>query len=427
MNITRCEQLSDADTWVLCPQCDLACRLPALSTGKKAVCPRCHSTLSMRWPDPGVRPTVYGISALLMLVLANLFPFISMHVAGISSEISLTRIPDIMVSDDFSPLAFIFLMLVQVIPACCLVILLLLVNRVKMPHGFRVMLGRGFFHLRNWGMAEIFMAGVLVSFVKLMAYGEIGLGISFWPWCLFCILQLRAFQCVDKRQLWLHIQPELPVFKTPVAGVSGLAQGMRACPCCTAILPVDRRTCPRCFTRGEARKRQSLQWTLALLLTSVMIYVPANIMPIMVTSALGSTYPSNIMAGVVLLWSDGSYPVAMIIFIASIMVPTLKMLAIGWLSWNASGRGRRDNEKMHLVYDVVEFVGRWSMIDVFVIAILSSLVRMGGLMNITPAPGALLFATVVILTMFAALTFDPRLLWDRETENRVEESGVETE
>lgn len=257
MNITRCEQHSDAGTWVLCPQCDLACRLPALSTGKKAVCPRCHSTLSMRWPDPRVRPTVYGISALLMLVLANLFPFISMHVAGINSEISLTRIPDIMVSDDFSALAFLFLMLVQVIPACCLVILLLLVNRIKMPHSLRVVLGRIFFHLRNWGMAEIFMAGVLVSFVKLMAYGEIGLGISFWPWCLFCILQLRAFQCVDKRQLWLHIQPELPVFKTPVAGVSGLAQGMRACPCCTAILPVDQRTCPRCFTRGGAQKTKS--------------------------------------------------------------------------------------------------------------------------------------------------------------------------
>ena len=158
-----------------------------------------------------------------------------------------------------------------------------------------------------------------------------------------------------------------------------------------------------------------------------MLYIPANIMPIMVTDALGSKITSNIMAGVVLLWSDGSYPVAMVIFIASIMVPSLKMLAIGWLSWNASGKGRRDNQKMHLIYEAVECVGRWSMIDVFVIAILSSLVRMGGLMNIYPAPGALLFASVVILTMFAALTFDPRLLWDRETKNRIEESGVETE
>ena len=427
MNITRCEQLKDADTWVLCPQCDLACRLPSLTVGKKAVCPRCHTTVDMRWPDSAKRPTAYAISALLMLVLANLFPFISMHVAGLSSEISLTRIPGIMVSDDYQALAVLFLLLVQGIPACCLLIIILLVNRVKMPLSVKVHLAKLFFHLRNWGMAEIFMAGVLVSFVKLMAYGEIGLGISFWPWCLFCIFQLRAFQCVDRRRLWQHIQSAPKLHTMPRAGVSGLAQGLRSCPCCTAILPLHDAVCPRCFTRGTARKKQSLQWTLALLLTSVMLYIPANIMPIMITDALGSKITSNIMAGVVLLWSDGSYPVALVIFIASIMVPTLKILAIAWLSWNASGRGQRDNEKMHLVYEVVEFVGRWSMIDVFVIAILSSLVRMGGLMNIYPAPGALLFAGVVILTMFAALTFDPRLLWDRESKNRVEESGVETE
>lgn len=427
MNITRCEQTQDAGTWVLCPQCDLANRLPALKTGTRAVCPRCHTTLSMCWPEPQRRPTAYALSALFMLVLANLFPFISMEVAGINSAISLTRIPGIMVSDDFQPLAVIFLALVQMIPASCLVIILLLVNRVRMPHGLRILLGRTFGHLRNWGMAEIFMAGVLVSFVKLMAYGHLGLGISFWPWCLFCLLQLRAFQCVDKREMWRYIQPELPLFKTPVAGIGGLAQGMRSCSCCTAILPAEQSVCPRCLTHGAPRKRQSLQWTLALLVTSLMLYIPANILPIMVTDALGSKMPSNIMAGVVLLWSDGSYPIALVIFIASIMVPSLKMLAIGWLCWNASGRGRRDNEKMHLVYDVVELVGRWSMIDVFVIAILSSLVRMGGLMNIYPAPGALLFASVVILTMFAALTFDPRLLWDRETTHSVEDSAVETQ
>lgn len=427
MNITRCEHRQDADTWVLCPQCDRVSRLPPLNVGTRAVCPRCHETLSTRWPQPAKRPTAYALSALFMLVLANLFPFISMEVAGIRSAITLTRIPGIMVSDDFQPLAAIFMILVQIIPASCLLIIILMVNRVAMPHGLRVLLGRIFCHLRNWGMAEIFMAGVLVSFVKLMAYGHLDLGISFWPWCLFCLLQLRAFQSVDKRQMWHFITPELPKFNTPVAGRGGMAQGLRLCSCCTAILPAGQRQCPRCFTRGHVRKRQSLQWTLALLLTSVMLYIPANIMPIMITDALGSKMPSNIMAGVVLLWSDGSYPVALIIFIASIMVPSLKILAIGWLCWNASGRGRRDNEKMHLVYEVVEFVGRWSMIDVFVIAILSSLVRMGGLMNIYPASGALLFAAVVILTMFAALTFDPRLLWDRETDHSVEDTAVETQ
>lgn len=109
---------------------------------------------------------------------------------------------------------------------------------------------------------------------------------------------------------------------------------------------------------------------MALLVTSVMLYLPANILPIMITDLLGDKMPSTILAGVILLWGEGSYPVAGVIFIASIMVPTLKMIAIAWLCWDAKGHGKRDSERMHLIYEVVEFVGRWSMIDVFVIAVL---------------------------------------------------------
>lgn len=155
----------------------------------------------------------------------------------------------------------------------------------------------------------------------------------------------------------------------------------------------------------------------------MLLYIPANLMPIMITEALGNKITSTIMAGVILLWSEGSYPVALVIFIASIMVPSLKMIAIGWLCWDANGQSSngQDSERMHKIYEVVEFVGRWSMIDVFVIAVLSALVRIGRLMNIYPAIGALLFALVVILTMFAAMTFDPRLTWDRVREKSAEE------
>ncbi|KTR97389.1 membrane integrity-associated transporter subunit PqiA [Pantoea dispersa] len=406
--------------WMLCPQCDLTVKLPAVPVGSRASCPRCHTTLVANWHEPRKRPTGYALAALFMLLLANLFPFISMHVAGLSSQISLMAIPQVMDREDYRSLATLFLLFVQGIPAFCMIAILLLVNPVRLPHSLRLGLARILFQLRSWGMAEIFMAGVLVSFVKLMAYGEIGLGSSFWPWCLFCLLQLRAFQCVDRRWVWQRIDPLPPLAQTPQAGISGLKQGLRSCPCCTAILPAAQKTCPRCGVSAAPRRQHSLQWTLALLITSVMLYIPSNIMPIMVTETLGSQYPSNIMAGVILLWSDGSWPVALVIFIASIMVPSLKMVAIGWLCWHASGRGRRDSEKMHLIYEVVEFVGRWSMIDVFVIAVLSALVRMGQLMSVYPAPGALLFALVVILTMFAAMTFDPRLIWDRlqETERK---------
>lgn len=416
---------AESQAWMLCPQCDLMVKLPDVPQGSRASCPRCHSVLTANWPEPRKRPTGYALAALFMLLLANLFPFITMKVAGLSSQISLLEIPQVMVSEDYSSLATLFLAFVQAIPALCMLTIILLVNRIPMPVSLRLGLARILFQLRSWGMAEIFMAGVLVSFVKLMAYGDIGLETSFWPWCLFCLLQLRAFQCVDRRWLWQQIAPMPPLPHAPQKGVSGLEQGMRSCPCCTAILAADHPDCPRCGVIAAPRRKHSLQWTLALLFTSLIIYIPANLLPIMVTETLGTPYPSNIMAGVILLWSDGSYPVALVIFIASIMVPSLKMLAIGWLCWNASGRGQRDSERMHLIYEIVEFVGRWSMIDVFVIAVLSALVRMGQLMNVYPATGALLFALVVILTMIAAMTFDPRLTWDRVREHTTKEPRLD--
>ncbi|MEW5560069.1 membrane integrity-associated transporter subunit PqiA [Enterobacter asburiae] len=406
---------------ILCPQCDLLVALPHLEHRHKASCPRCGTTLTTEWDEPRQRPTAYALVALFMLLLANLFPFVNMNVGGISSEIELLEIPHVLFSEDYASLGTFFLLFVQLVPAFCLVTIIVLVNRVPLSKKMQIFLARVLFHLKTWGMAEIFLAGVLVSFVKLMAYGDIGVGSSFLPWCLFCLLQLRAFQCVDRRWLWDDISPEPELQQPFKVGVAGIRQGLRSCPCCTAILPADNPVCPRCETKGFVRRKHSLQWTLALLITSVILYLPANIMPIMITDLLGDKMPSTIIAGVVLLWSEGSYPVAMVIFIASIMVPTLKMIAIGWLCWNANGNGKRDNERMHLLYEVVEFVGRWSMIDVFVIAVLSALVRMGGLMNIYPAMGAVMFALVVVMTMFSAMTFDPRLLWDREPEPSHEE------
>jgi paraquat-inducible protein A len=406
---------------ILCTQCDLLVALPALQQGHKAACPRCGTTLTTRWDEPRQRPTAYALVALFMLLLSNLFPFVNMKVAGVTSEVTLLQIPGVMFSEDYASLGTFFLLFVQFVPAFCLVTILLLVNRVPMSLRTKTFLARILFQLRTWGMAEIFLAGVLVSFVKLMAYGDVGIGSSFIPWCLFCILQLRTVQCVDRHWLWDDIAPA-PTHARPLrVGVPGIQQGLRSCPCCTAVVEADEPVCPRCHTKGFVRRRNSLQWTMALLITSIMLYLPANILPIMITDLLGDQMPSTILAGVVLLWSEGSYPVALVIFIASILVPTLKMIAIAWLCWDAKGHGRRDSERMHFVYEIVEFVGRWSMIDVFVIAVLSALVRMGGLMNIYPAIGALMFALVVIVTMFAAMTFDPRLSWDRDPESSHEE------
>ena len=401
------------DPHILCPQCDLLVEIPEIAVGQKAKCPRCHTTLTSRWKEPRRRPIAYAVSALFMLLLSNLFPFVNMKVAGLGSEVTLIQIPQVLVSDDYASMASLFMILVQLMPALGMIFIIILCQGTSIPSHWQISIARNYFRLKAWCMVEIFLAGVLVSFVKLMAYGDVGVGTSFYPFVLFCILQLRAFQCTDRYWIWQQVA-SAPKLEMPLrVGESGLSQGLRSCHCCMAILPVDQKKCGRCETSGHARRKNSLQWTMALLITSIFLYIPANLLPIMITQVLGTPMPSTIMAGVVLLWSEGSYPVAMVILIASIMVPTLKMIAIGWLCWDANSNKEIDRERLHVIYEVVEFVGRWSMIDVFVIAVLSALVRMGQLMSIYPDIGALLFASVVILTMFAAMTFDPRLIWDR--------------
>ena len=146
--------------------------LPELGHGHKAACPRCGATLTTEWDAPRQRPTAYALAALFMLLLSNLFPFISMKVGGMVSQVELLEIPGVMFSEDYASLGTFFLLFVQIVPAFCLVVILLLVNRVRMPTALKIKLARILFQLKSWGMAEIFLAGILVSFVKLMAYGD---------------------------------------------------------------------------------------------------------------------------------------------------------------------------------------------------------------------------------------------------------------
>jgi paraquat-inducible protein A len=161
------------------------------------------------------------------------------------------------------------------------------------------------------------------------------------------------------------------------------------------------------------RLTDSLHRTIALVITAIVLYVPANVLPIMTTEQLGRATDSTILGGIVLLWHHGSYPIAAVIFIASVMVPLGKLISLSVLCWSVSGGdGARPRERTAM-YRVTEFVGRWSMVDIFVVAILVALIQLGGLMSIRPGSAGLAFCGVVIVTMIAAESFDPRLMWDR--------------
>jgi len=194
---------------------------------------------------------------------------------------------------------------------------------------------------------------------------------------------------------------------------TGATHRLASCHLCYKLVPEREHDCPRCGSVMHLRKSNSIQRTLALLITASILYIPANIYPIMITDQLGDSEPSTILGGVILLIKLGSAPIAAVIFIASVMVPLSKLLAMFYLCWCVTHGAAKDFRQRTIMYRVAEFIGKWSMVDVFVVAILVALIQLEGLLMIRPGVAALAFAGVVMVTMVAAECFDPRLLWDK--------------
>ena len=174
----------------------------------------------------------------------------------------------------------------------------------------------------------------------------------------------------------------------------------------------DEQTCTRCGALVHARRPNSLMRTWALLITAAILYIPANLLPIMTVNSLGQGAPSTIMSGVIELVQHGMFPIAAVVFIASILVPTFKLVGIALLLFSVQRHQPLSARQRIIMYRFIEFIGRWSMLDIFVIAILVAVVNFGRLASVEANLGAAAFASVVILTMLAAVTFDPRLIWD---------------
>jgi paraquat-inducible protein A len=207
--------------------------------------------------------------------------------------------------------------------------------------------------------------------------------------------------------------------------LTAAARGLMSCESCLKLVPVDQHVCPRCGATVHLRHPDTIQRTFALLVTATILYLPANLLPIMYTDQLGITEPSTIMGGVLLLIKLDSVPIAAIIFIASVMVPLGKLATLYYLCWSVSRAQVGSERQRTVLYRATEFIGKWSMADVFVVAILVALVQVTGLIAFRPGPAALAFAGVVITTMLAAEGFDQRLIWDAGAERPAGQPGSE--
>jgi paraquat-inducible protein A len=193
--------------------------------------------------------------------------------------------------------------------------------------------------------------------------------------------------------------------------------GLASCHTCGLLQqlpPSGHAHCPRCHSPVHLRTPNSIQLTWALVITAIIAYLPANLYPVMTVTSLGQSQSDTILSGVIYLLLHGDWPLALIVFVASVLVPLLKIVALLYLLLSVQRRSPLRKAQRSRLYRVVELVGRWSMVDIFVVALLAALVQAGALATIEPGVGAIAFTSVVILTMFAALSFDPRLIWDNE-------------
>lgn len=404
-------------------------QVPYLPEDQVASCPRCDNTLITRIKGCHSKVFAYGIAALILQGVSCLFPFMAINIEGISQQIALFDVLIVFFYFDKAALASLLLLTIIFLPALYLTGLMTLFamarhsspkERYPGDHHWVKRLFRFVFCIEPWLLVDIFFIGALVSIIKMASLSDISIGIAFWTYFVFALLVVKCSRTADRH--WLCVYLFAPVSIAGVhAGDTHLDGNHRVCHLCNQINPtVDKnidtlKYCQRCHYRLHPYNPvHSIKLTTAVLITSLIFYFPANLYPMMYTTSFGASEGSTIMDGVILLWKLGSYPVALVILTASIILPLTKMLILIHLLWS---QRRQEEEAAQIIlerlklYRFIEVIGRWSMIDVFVVAILTALVQFGELMRVTPGRAVFYFALVVIFTLLSTRFFDPRILW----------------
>lgn len=409
-----------------CHECGLFLRPQALTIGGAAQCPRCGNRLYRRI-DRGIDNAIaLSIAGLLLFAIANIFPFMSFKLEGRVQVSNLITGVIEFLNQGLWPLAVVVFAVTIAIPLAKILATLAVLIAVR--YGLPVRgLGRLFRLVQTmqpWAMMEVFMLGVLVAYVKLTDLATLDLGPAFYAFSAMIFVLAAADSSIEPRDVWTALSDQ-GLRKMPDRR---RRRGLVGCHVCGLVLDLSgqrqrKDECPRCGAHMHHRKPDSFNRTAALVFTAAILYIPANVYPIMTVISFGKGSPDTILSGVKVLIEANMWPLALIVFIASITVPMLKLIGLTFLLISVHRKSSWRLRDRTLLYRIIEFVGRWSMIDIFMISILIALVQLQAIATIEPGVGATAFAGVVIITMIASMTFDPRLMWDA-AENRESDGFV---
>ncbi|HVJ52700.1 MAG TPA: paraquat-inducible protein A [Aliidongia sp.] len=411
MNIAPAERMGR----IYCPDCGLAQSVPPLPAHSVASCARCGATLLRRTPGGLTVSLALGLAACFLLLPANLMPLMMVSFQRAERQnLTITGMVSLW-SDGFPLLGTLVGLFTVIIPVLWLAALMLSLLLIRY-HEKRPWLGRLFRYaelLRPWAMIEVYLLGAVVAYTRIRDVATVEIATGGWALAGFALVVLLIDRVLDRNAVWDAIGP----------GVMKGAEAGEVVDCleCSLLAPLSAEGthCPRCGARMHRRKPNSIPLTMAFASAAFLLYIPANILPILRIVRFGREDDATIFSGVRELLSLGLWPLALIVFTASIAVPLIKLTGLTWfLIAIRHGFTRRVLARTRL-YRFIEGIGRWSNIDVFMLSILTALVQFGALTRVDAEPGAVAFAAVVVLTMLASRSFDSRLMWDEVEAGKV--------
>ncbi len=390
-----------------CPNCGTLQRIPPAASFDVLDCAACGTGIDRLTGRSVTAALACAAAAFLLLIPANLLPLMTTSLVGVSRESHLGSSARVMFERGYPELGLAIGLMVVVLPLLRFGLLTAVLGALRL--GRRpAWLGRVFRYdetLQTWAMADVFLLGFVVAYERLDQTLPVLIGTGALCFVAAAILGLFTRATLDRGAVWRAIAPDRPV---------SAGEAVLVCRGCEQTLPAacEGGQCPRCQTRLRRRIPDSLVKTGALVIAAALLYLPANVYPI-ATLPIGLTSVKyTVIQGIIDLFESKLYGLAGLVFVASFAIPFLKVVAVAWCVVSVLRRSRRRLVAKTRLYRVVDEIGRWSMVDPFVIACFVPVTQYNTLVHGSAEAAAPAFTAVVILTMIATRCFDPRLLWD---------------
>jgi len=350
-------------------------------------------------------PLALASAALVLLLPATIAPLMLVSTHGADRESWLPSSATAMWNDGFPSLGLLVAVFSIALPFVFLGLLIWVL--ATLHFGLRGPIGPAFRwtkHLRPWVMTEVYLVGCFVSYSRIKVVSSVTVEVGGWSLIAAALMLLVALTQLDERTVWEMLRPQRGRV------LNGKSIG---CTICDFIVGEGGgQHCPRCGARLHLRKPGSIQRTAALVLAGYLLYIPANTLPVLTTVQFGRQERNTILSGVLELIRNDLWPLAIIVFTASIVLPLVKLLGLTWMLVATRLRSGRFLVGRTRLYRTIDTVGRWSNIDIFSVSVLVAILQFGSLTAVHAGGGLIAFAAVVIITMLATMVFDSRLMWD---------------